>query len=203
MSEMETRAQAATTPRKTNPVVFIPVIAFLALAALFAFMMMQPGRDVSVVPSALIGKRAPDTPLPAIPGLTTANGAAMPAFAPAGFAGKPVLVNIWASWCGPCREEHHLLMEIAAHGDIEIAGLNYKDKTANAVGFLAELGNPYSQAGADSSGRSAIEWGVYGVPESFIVAADGTIAYKHVGPLTREVVDTEILPRLTGVQTGG
>ncbi|WP_421856046.1 DsbE family thiol:disulfide interchange protein [Oricola sp.] len=201
MSETETGQAPAA--RKTNPAVFIPVVAFMALAALFAFMMMQPGRDTSVVPSALIGKPAPDTPLPAIPGLTTADGNAMPAFVPAEFGGKPVLVNVWASWCGPCREEHHLLMELAGRGDLDIAGLNYKDKTGNAVGFLNELGNPYTRAGADLSGRSAIEWGVYGVPESFVVAADGTIAYKHVGPLTRDVVDNEIIPRLTGQKTDG
>jgi cytochrome c biogenesis protein CcmG/thiol:disulfide interchange protein DsbE len=199
-----TDQDAETQPRKkANWVVFLPGIAFMALALLFGVMLTQEGRDTSVVPSVLIGKPAPQTPLPAIPGLAGKDGAPLPGFDPSTFGGRPVLVNVWASWCAPCREEHPLLMALAEGQGIEIAGLNYKDKTANAVGFLADLGNPYAQAGADNAGRAAIEWGVYGVPETFLVAADGTIAYKHVGPLSPEAIADEILPRLNGGKTGG
>ncbi|TCD15876.1 DsbE family thiol:disulfide interchange protein [Oricola cellulosilytica] len=192
------------TPQKRfNIAVFLPALAFLGLAALFAVMLLQPGRDTSTVPSVLIGKPAPQTPLPAIPGATDANGAPLPGFDPATFGGKPVLVNIWASWCGPCREEHPLLMALAEKDGVVIAGLNYKDKAENAAGFLRELGNPYDQVGADSSGRAAIEWGVYGVPETFVVGTDGTILYKHVGPLNPGVVERELLPRLGEPAAGG
>ena len=187
-----------TAKKKTNLAVFIPFAAFAALAVVFAVLMFRPGRDITEVPSMLIGKTAPEIALPAIEGLTGPDGAPTPAFDPAQFGGKPVLVNVWASWCVPCRQEHPLLMALAEQAGVTVAGLNYKDKTENALGFLGRLGNPYAFAGADNSGRAAIEWGVYGVPESFVVGADGTILYKHTGPLTPEAIETEILPRMTG-----
>jgi cytochrome c biogenesis protein CcmG, thiol:disulfide interchange protein DsbE len=190
---------AELAPRKkSNWAVFIPVAAFLVLAALFAMMLLQQGRDTSAVPSVFIGKAAPETPLPAIPGLMDANGAPVPGFDPAAFPGKPLLVNVWASWCAPCRQEHPLLMALAENEGVTIAGFNYKDKTANALGFLDELGNPFAIAGSDLSGRAGIEWGVYGVPETFVVGADGTVLYKHVGPLTPDSIESQILPRLRG-----
>ena len=193
---MSEPAAETATRKKTNWAVFIPVAAFLALAAMFAVMLLQQGRDTSTVPSVFIGKAAPETPLPAIPGLMDENGAPVPGFDPAAFPKKPLLVNVWASWCAPCRQEHPLLMALAKREGVTIAGLNYKDKTANALGFLDDLGNPYAIAGSDLSGRAGIEWGVYGVPETFIVGADGAILYKHVGPLTPDAIENQILPRL-------
>ncbi|MAS06355.1 MAG: DsbE family thiol:disulfide interchange protein [Ahrensia sp.] len=189
----DTKAQ-----KKTNLAVFIPGIVFFLIVILFAVMMFRPGRDASEIPSMLIGKPAPDLVLPAIDGLTGPDGQPLPGFDPAQFPDRPVLVNVWASWCVPCRQEHPLLMALANDEGVTIAGLNYKDKNANALQFLAGLGNPYAMAGEDNSGRAAIEWGVYGVPESFIVGTDGTILYKYTGPLTPEAVETEILPRLRG-----
>lgn len=190
------------TPKKTNWAVYIPIAAFLALVVLFA-VMLRPGRDSSIVPSVLIGKPAPEIALPAIAGLKGRDGAPTPAFDPATFPDKPVLVNVWASWCVPCRQEHPLLMALAGDAGVTIAGINYKDTNENALGFLNGLGNPFTFAGEDSTGRAAIEWGVYGVPESYVVGVDRTILYKHVGPLTPEVIEQEILPRLRGEKTGG
>ena len=198
-SETE-NAQAKDQPkaRKTNLAVFIPGVAFFVLVVLFAVIMARPGRDVRNIPSMLIGKPAPEMVLPPIEGLRTPDGAPVPGFDPATFGGKPVLVNVWASWCVPCRDEHPLLMQMTETDGVTIAGLNYKDKTANALQFLAGLGNPFAQVGADLSGRAAIEWGVYGVPESFVIGPDGTVLYKYTGPLTPEAIETEILPRLKG-----
>lgn len=167
----------------------LPFAVFMALAGVFLFQLVS-GRDASVVPSALIGAPAPRTVLPPL------EGTGLPGFDPSQFAGKVTLVNVWASWCAPCRQEHPLLMRLAQDGRIAIAGLNYKDRPENARRFLGELGNPYSAIGTDSTGRAAIEWGVYGVPETFLVGPDGTILYKHVGPFTAEVVTGALLPEI-------
>lgn len=167
----------------------LPFAVFMALAGTFLFQLLS-GRDASVVPSALIGAPAPDTVLPPL------EGSGLPGFGPSQFAGKVTLVNVWASWCAPCRQEHPLLMQLAADERIAIAGLNYKDRPENARRFLGELGNPYSAIGIDDSGRAAIDWGVYGVPETFLVGPDGTILYKHVGPFTAEIVTTRLLPEI-------
>ncbi len=162
--------------------VFIPLAIFLALAAVFLF---RIGGDHSVVPSALIGKPAPQLALPAL------DGANRPALDPASFKGNVTVVNVWASWCAPCRVEHPLLVRLAKDQRIRVAGINYKDQPANALKFLSSLGNPFAAIGADAAGRAAIEWGVYGVPETFLVGRDGRIRYKQVGPIT-----PENLPRL-------
>lgn len=157
--------------------VFIPLAVFLALAAVFLF---RIGGDHSVVPSALIGKPAPQLALPAL------DGANRPALDPASFKGNVTVVNVWASWCAPCRVEHPLLVRLAKDQRIRVAGINYKDQPANALKFLSSLGNPFAAIGADAVGRAAIEWGVYGVPETFLVGRDGLIKYKQVGPITPE-----------------
>ncbi len=170
-------------------IVFLPLAVFALLAAIF-LMQLLSGRDSAVVPSALIGEPAPRTELPPL------EGTGLPGLSSQALKGKVTLVNVWASWCGPCRQEHPLLLKLSGEERIEIAGLNYKDHADNARGFLAELGNPYSAIGVDGSGRTAIDWGVYGVPETFLVGRDGTILYKHVGPLTAGTVAAEIMPRL-------
>ncbi len=155
--------------------VFLPALAFVAIA-LVALMQLLSGRDLAAVPSALLGKPAPVMALGTLQEL--------PPFLLS--KDKPTIVNVWASWCAPCREENVLLMEITKDERVAIAGINYKDTAENAKSFLATLGNPFDSIGTDQAGRAAIEWGVYGVPETFIVRLDGTIAYKHVGPLTPE-----------------
>ncbi len=181
--------------------ILIGVGAFLALSGVFASFLLQTGRDASTIPSVLIGRQAPLTPLPAVPGLVDPAGSPLPGFEPALFAGQVTLVNVWASWCGPCREEHPLLMDLARVPQLQIFGINYKDKPEQAAGFVGRLGNPYDAVGADQTGRTAIEWGVYGVPETYLVGPDGAIAYKHVGPLTPEVVRDTILPEIERLST--
>jgi cytochrome c biogenesis protein CcmG/thiol:disulfide interchange protein DsbE len=158
-------------------VVFIPLAIFLALAAVFFF---RIGGDHTVVPSALISKPAPQLVLPALEGANT------PALDPASFKGNVTIVNVWASWCAPCRVEHPFLVRLAKDTRIRVTGINYKDQSATALRFLAQLGNPFAAIGVDTAGRAAIEWGVYGVPETFLVGRDGRILYKQVGPITAE-----------------
>jgi len=167
----------------------LPLAIFLALAGIFLVQLLS-GRDTSAVPSALIGSPAPQTDLPAIAGLGLSglNSAA--------FAGKVTLVNVWASWCLPCREEHPVLLALSQDKRFQIAGLNYKDNPENALRFLGELGNPFAVAGADENGRAAINWGVYGVPETFVVGRDGKILYKHVGPLSETSMRTVLMPEI-------
>jgi cytochrome c biogenesis protein CcmG/thiol:disulfide interchange protein DsbE len=156
-------------------VVLVPLLVFAALAALLFFRL--GAGDPSRLPSALIGKPAPALELPAL------EGAGVPAFSPAEFAGQVTIVNVWASWCVPCREEHPFLVRLAADKRVRLVGINYKDTPENARRFLMRFGNPFAAIGVDSGGRAAIEWGVYGVPETFLVGRDGRIAFKHVGPI--------------------
>lgn len=153
-----------------------PLAIFAALAGVFA-LRVSDGADRSVVPSALIDAPAPQVALPPLLD-------ALPGLSPALFEGRVSLVNVFASWCAPCRVEHPLLMQIADTEGLQVIGLNYKDRIPAARDFLAELGNPYGAIGVDTDGRAGIEWGVYGVPETFVVGPDGAIRAKHVGPLT-------------------
>jgi cytochrome c biogenesis protein CcmG/thiol:disulfide interchange protein DsbE len=116
--------------------------------------------------------------------------------------GQVTIVNVWASWCAPCRIEHPVLMELSRRSGFAIAGINYKDQQQNALRFLGELGNPFSAVGVDPRGKAAIDWGVYGVPETFIVSADGSIVHKHVGPLTPESLERTFLPALEAALAG-
>lgn len=190
--------QPLPAPRKRMALVLLPLVLFGALAALFFFRL--GAGDPSKLPSALIGRQAPDTSLPALDGLTRA-GAPVPGFDAALLRGKVSVVNVWASWCVPCHDEAPLLMEMAKDTRFQIVGLNYKDTTDNARRFLGRYGNPFSAIGADSNGRAAIEWGVYGVPETFVVARDGTIAYKLVGPISEDNLKTKLMPAIEAALT--
>jgi cytochrome c biogenesis protein CcmG/thiol:disulfide interchange protein DsbE len=143
----------------------------------------------------LIGRTAPATNLPPLSGLTRA-GKGVPGLDSTAFAGEVTLLNVWASWCVPCRDEAALLMVLAADRRIRITGMNYKDQPENAIRFLARYGNPFVANGVDANGRAAIEWGVYGVPESFLVGRDGRIAYKLIGPITPENLDNTLKPEI-------
>ena len=149
--------------------------------------------DTTVLPSALIDKPAPDFALPAL------SGTGETGFSTADLTGKVSLVNVFASWCVPCRAEHPVLNALAKSTQVPIYGINYKDKPEAARAWIAELGNPYTRIGADD-GRVGIEWGVYGVPETFVVDRQGRIRYKHVGPLTRDDLDRKILPLIAKLE---
>ena len=147
------------------------------------------GGDPSKIPSALIGRPAPSTALPALEGLVN-NGMAIPGLDPAAFKGKVSVVNVWASWCVPCHDEAPLLTALAKDKRLQIVGINYKDSPDNARRFLGRYGNPFGIVGVDGNGRASIEWGVYGVPETFVVGREGTILYKMVGPVTPANIDS-------------
>jgi cytochrome c biogenesis protein CcmG/thiol:disulfide interchange protein DsbE len=170
--------------------VYLPVLGFLVLVGFFVLGLRH---DPALLPSAMIDKPAPDFALPALesdkPGLARAD-----------LAGQPVLVNFFASWCLPCREEHATLAGLAASGTVPLYGIAYKDKPADSQRFLSALGDPYQRIGIDAEGRTAIDFGVYGVPETYIVDATGAIRYRWVGPLTPEALQTEILPRLAALK---
>ena len=172
---------AEAAPRR-RWVLALPLLVFAALAALFWFRL---GVDPAKLPSALIGRPAPQTALPALPGLLD-NGVPVPGLDPAAFKGKVSIVNVWASWCVPCHEEAPLLTELGRDKRLQLVGINYKDAPDNARRFLGRYGNPFAIVGTDGNGRAAIEWGVYGVPETFIVGRDGRVAYKLVGGVTAE-----------------
>lgn len=165
----------------------LPLAAFVIVAGWFAYGLT---RDPSRLPSALLDRPVPDFQLAALP------GADRPGFQAAELRGKVALVNVFASWCVPCRAEHPILMRLAREPGIAIYGISYKDKAEDSVKFLRELGNPYAAIGHDESGRVGIEWGVYGVPETFIVDRDGRIRHKQVGPITAKDLNETILPLL-------
>ncbi|MFZ0764395.1 MAG: DsbE family thiol:disulfide interchange protein [Bradyrhizobium sp.] len=173
--------------RRQRWLMALPLVVFAALAAIFWFALGDG--DPSRIPSALIGHPAPQTPLPPLDGLAS-NGAAIPGLDPTVFKGKVSLVNVWASWCVPCRDEAPLLTELGRDSRLQLVGINYKDSTENARRFLGRYGNPFRIVGVDANGRASIEWGVYGVPETFIVGREGTIVYKLVGPVTPDNINT-------------
>ena len=173
-----------TSCTRRRALVFLPLGITAALAAVLAWGLT---RDPSNLPSALIGKPVPDFDLPPVQGRLLGLSSA-------DLKGEVSLVNVFASWCVACRAEHPLFMKLAAQGTVPLHGLNYKDQPDAAAKWLDSLGDPYTRTGADISGRVAIEWGVYGVPETFVVGADGRIAYKHIGPVSDEVLAGTILP---------
>ncbi|MER8431851.1 DsbE family thiol:disulfide interchange protein [Mesorhizobium caraganae] len=185
---MSTESETPAPPRR-RLIVLLPLLVFLGLAGLFLLQLLS-GRDEAEVPSALLGLPAPQTNLPAL------EGSNLPGLDSKTFAGKVTLVNVFASWCAPCREEHPVLLALSQDKRFVMAALNYKDEPQNARRFLGDLGNPFQAIGVDEAGRTAIDWGVYGVPETFVIGKDGKIAYKHVGPLTGESSQTVLMPEI-------
>ena len=170
---------------------YILPVVLLGLVAALAYLRL--GKDPSVLPSALIDRPAPEFTLP--PLLDT-----MPGLATSDLKGQVALVNVFASWCAPCRVEHPVFLRLKEEGRVAIYGINYKDKPEDATAWLQRLGNPYTRIGADREGRAAIEWGVYGVPETFVIDREGRIRYRHVGPVQPRDLDEKILPLLAELQ---
>jgi cytochrome c biogenesis protein CcmG/thiol:disulfide interchange protein DsbE len=171
----------------------LPLVVFAGLVVLFWYRLGDG--DPSLIPSALIGHPAPKTALPGVPDLVS-NGMPVPGLDPAMFKGKVSVVNVWASWCVPCHEEAPLLVDLAKDRRLQLVGINYKDAPDNARRFLGRYGNPFDMVGADVNGRASIEWGVYGVPETYVVGRNGTITYKLVGPITPDNIDTVLKPEI-------
>ncbi|MGN6467261.1 MAG: DsbE family thiol:disulfide interchange protein [Rhizobiaceae bacterium] len=191
---MSVEGERAAKPRIW--LVALPIVVFAGLAAVF-LIQLRSGADSSFVPSALIGHAAPLTNLPAL------AGGGLPGLVSADFMGEVTLVNVWASWCAPCREEQPLLMTLKGDPRFRLVGLNYKDKPENALRFLGQMGNPFAAIGVDESGREAIDWGVYGVPETYLVGKDGRILYKHVGPFTEQSIAAELMPEVEKAVAAG
>ena len=172
-----------------RPVMLLPLLLFSGLAVVFLLRLESHDRP-DTVPSVLIGKPAPEFTLPAL------ERSGVPGLSRADLDGHLTLVNIFASWCVPCRQEHPVLERIAQDRRIRVVGINYKDKPENARAFLEEMGNPYAAIGVDAVGRTFIDWGAYGVPETYLVGSDGIIAKKYIGPLTDEAVASDLMPEI-------
>jgi cytochrome c biogenesis protein CcmG, thiol:disulfide interchange protein DsbE len=179
--------------KRRNLLIVLPLLAFMALAALFLYRLGSG--DPSVLPSALIGRPAPITNLPPLPGLER-DGKPVPGLSNATFQGAVTLVNVWASWCVPCRDEVPQLEQLSKDKRIQLVGINYKDAPDDARRFLSQFGNPFVATGRDASGRTSIDWGVYGVPETYLIGRDGRIAYKLVGPVTAENLVRTLEPEI-------
>lgn len=168
----------------------LPLIAFAGLAMLlFVGVLMNSGKDTSAIPSPLIGKPAPAFSLPKLnfpDDIVTTED----------LKGKPYLLNVWGSWCPECQVEHPVIYKLAASGKIRVIGYNYKDDAEAATSWLKQFGNPYEIVLFDEPGRAALDWGIYGAPETFLVDAEGIVRWKHVGPITPMVIEQEILPAL-------
>lgn len=178
-------------PRRSRRLfVFLPLAGFVGLAGFLGWGLRRNGQEI---PSVLIGKPVPEFALPPVRGRKLGLSSA-------DLKGQASLVNVFASWCTACREEHPILMQIKATGAAKIFGIDYKDPPKDAARWLDDMGDPYERTGADRDGRVAIDWGVYGVPETFVVTPQGTIAYKHIGAITPEVLRTTILPLLGRLQ---
>jgi cytochrome c biogenesis protein CcmG/thiol:disulfide interchange protein DsbE len=202
MSNLDTSGAATSqggapqqrTPWRRVVLMALPLAGFIGLCVLFWFRLGDG--DPSRIPSALIGRPAPQTPLPPLEGLVNSAGP-VPGLDPGMFKGKVSIVNVWASWCVPCHDEAPLLTALGQQDKrLQLVGINYKDAPDNARRFLGRYGNPFGIVGVDGNGRAAIEWGVYGVPETFIVGRAGTIVYKLVGPITPENIDTVLKPEI-------
>ncbi|QTK80338.1 DsbE family thiol:disulfide interchange protein [Agrobacterium tumefaciens] len=185
--------KARTTGRARYALALLPLLLFGGFAIVAGKMLYDQdvnGLDISAIPSALIGTKAPTLSLPPL------EGSNLPALTDAAIKGKLTLVNVFASWCIPCRQEHPLLQELAKDSRIRVVGINYKDKQDNALRFLGELGNPFAAIGVDPTGKAAIDWGVYGIPESYLVGMDGTILFKKVGPFDARSIERDLMPAI-------
>ena len=187
-----------TAPRR-RWLLLVPLALFLALAALFVLRLGSG--DPSRIPSALIGRPAPPTVMPPVAGLSQ-DGQPLPGIDATTFRDAISVVNVWASWCVPCHDEAPLLTQLARDARIRLIGINYKDQPDNARRFLGRYGNPFAAVGADQNGRASIEWGVYGVPETFVVDRDGRIAFKLVGPITPDNLERALKPAIEKALAG-
>jgi cytochrome c biogenesis protein CcmG/thiol:disulfide interchange protein DsbE len=181
---------------KNSGRVLLLLLPLVVLAGLIAVFAVSLNRDPSLIQSVLIDKPAPQFTLPAV------TGTGVEGFDTAALAGEVTVVNVFASWCIPCRDEHAVLTALKQASGVRLFGINQKDAPENAAAFLSELGNPYDAIGADANGRVSIDWGVYGVPETFVVDAKGVIRFKHVGPLSMEDIEAEMLPAVARARTG-
>jgi cytochrome c biogenesis protein CcmG/thiol:disulfide interchange protein DsbE len=186
---------AASTPRGDPPprrrrLAFLFLVPLALFAVVGVFLAIGLTQDPSTLPSVLVGKPAPQFTLPPLDG-RDGHGLAR-----SDLGGQPMLVNVFASWCVPCRIEHPVLERMAERDGVVIQGINYKDRPEDAKAWLAEMGDPYRNLGADRDGRVAIDWGVYGVPETYVIDKDGRVAYRHVGPVQPRDVEEKILPLL-------
>lgn len=178
--------------------VLAPFLVFLAITGLFAFALTVG--DPSKLPSALIGKPVPVADFPALEELVD-NGKPVPGFGTAELSrGEVSVVNFWASWCVPCVEEHPLLIELKTRTSVPLYGVNHKDQPASGRRFLARFGNPFTAVGTDRTGRGAIEWGVYGMPETFVIDGEGRIAHKHVGPISKASLEQQMIPAIAAAR---
>lgn len=181
-------------PRSNRLVYLAPLLIFAVVAGYFVWG-VNPGRNPSEIPSVLIDQPVPRFDLPAL------AGSGKPGLATADLTdGEVTLVNVFASWCLPCRAEHPIFMELAERGTVRLAGINYKDKPADAMRWLSDQGDPYGRIGADESGRAGIEWGISGVPETFLIDRDGRIRYRQVGPISQDLLEDVILPKIRKLQ---
>lgn len=170
----------------------LPLIVFAILIPVFVIGL---GRNPNELPSPFIGKPAPEFVLPTLKDPAQSVGTDS-------FAGETVLVNVWATWCVGCRQEHEFLMALSRSDAIPIYGINWRDTRAEALRWLQQLGDPYEASGDDSDGRVGIDWGVYGAPETFLVGADGTVLHKHLGPLDRAAWERDFVPLLATMEAG-
>ena len=189
-------AEEETSPtrrKETLRIVALPLIVFSFIVVAFAIGLTMNPREI---PSALIGKPVPQFDLQPVKGRSAG-------LASGDLKGEVSMVNVWASWCTECRMEHPMLMDLAKRNIAPIHGLNYKDRPEDAQNWLEDLGDPYTRTGADIDGRVAIDWGVYGVPETFVVDRAGRIAYKHIGAINAKVLEEKILPFVRALKGTG
>lgn len=172
----------------------LPLLAFLTLMGGMGYQLLF-GTDPRLLPSALIGDPVPEIALPPLK-------SDKPGFGPGNFGNEPILVNVFASWCVPCRAEHPLITKLAQDDGVLVYGLNSKDKRQAALDWLSELGDPYTRIGFDPDGRASIEWGVYGYPETFLISPKGEVVYKFVGPITPRIIEDEFMPRIEALREG-
>jgi cytochrome c biogenesis protein CcmG/thiol:disulfide interchange protein DsbE len=173
----------------------LPFAAFVALALLFAFG-LNPKRDIHALPSPLIGKPAPQFAL-------TDVLDAERVVSNSGLQGQVYVLNVWATWCVPCREEHESLLAISQTHLVPLIGLDWKDNRERSKLWLQQLGNPYQAVAFDGDGRAAIDWGVYGAPETYLIGKDGKVLFKFISPMTQQIWDEEFVPRIAAAQRGG
>ena len=193
MSAPEQEPPKTSGNRLRIAIALVPLVLFAVIAAGAGKILYEQdvdGKDISEIPSALIGTKAPSLNLPPL------QGSGVPALTDAAIKGKLTLVNVFASWCIPCREEHPILLALAKDERLNVVAINYKDKTDGALNLLKELGLPYAAIGVDPKGQAAIDWGVYGIPESYLVAPDGTILYKRVGPFDEKSLADGLYPAI-------